>query len=121
LGRTVQVIPHITDEIKDRIRRVSKGKHIDIVITEIGGTAGDIESLPFLEAIRQLPLEMGKENVIFVHLTLVPYIHAAGELKTKPTQHSVGTLREIGIQPDVLLCRTEKKLGKALKEKISLF
>jgi CTP synthase len=121
LGRTVQVIPHITDEIKDRIRRVSKGKHIDIVITEIGGTAGDIESLPFLEAIRQLPLEMGKENVIFVHLTLVPYIHAAGELKTKPTQHSVGTLREIGIQPDILLCRTEKKLGKSLKEKISLF
>ena len=121
LGATVQVVPHITDAIKERIRNVSKGKRFDVVITEIGGTAGDIESLPFLEAVRQFRHEVGRENAIFVHLTLVPFIKAAGELKTKPTQHSVGTLREIGIQPDILLCRTEKKLSKSIKAKIALF
>ncbi|MBI3306405.1 MAG: CTP synthase [Candidatus Omnitrophica bacterium] len=121
LGATVQVVPHITDAIKHRIRDVSKGKRIDVVITEIGGTVGDIESLPFLEAVRQFRHEVGRENSLFVHLTLVPYIRAAGELKTKPTQHSVGTLREIGIQPDVLVCRTEKKISKSLKDKIALF
>ncbi|MBI3314085.1 MAG: CTP synthase, partial [Candidatus Omnitrophica bacterium] len=121
LGATVQVVPHVTDAIKQRIRDVSKGKRIDVVITEIGGTVGDIESLPFLEAARQFRHEVGRENSLFVHLTLVPYIRAAGELKTKPTQHSVGTLREIGIQPDVLICRTEKKISKALKDKIALF
>ena len=121
LGATVQVVPHITDAIKERIREVSRGKRYDIVISEIGGTVGDIESLPFLEAVRQFRHEVGRENAIFVHLTLVPFIRAAGELKTKPTQHSVGTLREIGIQPDILLCRTEKRLAKALKDKIALF
>lgn len=121
LGRTVQVIPHITDEIKERIRQVSKDRRVDIVISEVGGTVGDIESLPFLEAIRQFRHDVGKDNVIYIHLTLVPFIRAAGELKTKPTQHSVGTLREIGIQPDILLCRTEKRLSKNLKSKISLF
>jgi CTP synthase len=121
LGATVQVVPHITDAIKERIRAVSRGKRYDIVITEIGGTVGDIESLPFLEAVRQFRHEVGRSNSIFVHLTLVPFIRAAGELKTKPTQHSVGKLREIGIQPDILLCRTEKKLSKQLKDKIALF
>ena len=121
LGGTVQVVPHITDEIKDRIRAVSRGKRYDIVISEIGGTVGDIESLPFLEAARQFRQEEGRENVLFIHLTLVPFIRAAGELKTKPTQHSVGTLREIGIQPDILLCRTEKRLSKDLRAKIALF
>ncbi|MBI4368541.1 MAG: CTP synthase, partial [Candidatus Omnitrophica bacterium] len=121
LGGTVQVVPHITDEIKERIRAVSRGKRYDVVISEIGGTVGDIESLPFLEAARQFRHEEGRENVVFIHLTLVPFIRAAGELKTKPTQHSVGTLREIGIQPDVLLCRTEKKLSKDLRSKIALF
>ncbi len=121
LGATVQVVPHITDAIKERIREVSRNKRYDVVITEIGGTVGDIESLPFLEAVRQFRHEIGRENAIFIHLTLVPYIRAAGELKTKPTQHSVGTLREIGIQPDVLLCRTEKRLSRSLKEKIALF
>ncbi len=121
LGGTVQVVPHITDEIKERIRVVSRGKRYDVVISEIGGTVGDIESLPFLEAARQFRQEEGRENVVFIHLTLVPFIRAAGELKTKPTQHSVGTLREIGIQPDVLLCRTEKKLSKDLRSKIALF
>ena len=121
LGATVQVVPHITDEIKTRIREVSKGKRYDIVISEVGGTVGDIESLPFLEAVRQFRQEAGRENVIFIHLTLVPFIRAAGELKTKPTQHSVGRLREIGIQPDILLCRTEKRLSKDLKAKIGLF
>ncbi len=121
LGGTVQVVPHITNEIKESIRRVARGKGVDVVICEIGGTVGDIESLPFLEAIRQFKLEKGRENVINIHLTLVPYIKAAGELKTKPTQHSVGKLREIGIQPDILLCRTEKSLSKKLKEKIALF
>jgi CTP synthase len=119
LGGTVQVIPHVTDEIKECIRRVSKG--VDIQIVEIGGTIGDIESLPFLEAIRQFRLEVGRSNAVFVHLTLVPYIGAAGELKTKPTQHSVRDLRAIGIQPDVLLCRTDRLLAKEIKKKIALF
>ena len=121
LGGTVQVVPHITDEIKSRIHAVSKGKRCDVVISEIGGTVGDIESLPFLEAVRQFRHEVGRDNAIFVHLTLLPFIRAAGELKTKPTQHSVGTLREIGIQPDILLCRTERRLSKELKDKIALF
>jgi len=121
LGATVQVVPHITDAIKERIREVSRGRRYDIVITEIGGTVGDIESLPFLEAVRQFRHEVGRENSVFVHLTLVPFIRAAGELKTKPTQHSVGTLREIGIQPDILICRTEKRISRNLKAKIALF
>jgi CTP synthase len=119
LGGTVQVIPHVTDEIKTCIRKISKG--IDIQIVEIGGTVGDIESLPFLEAIRQFRLEAGRTNAVFVHLTLVPYIGAAGELKTKPTQHSVRDLRAIGIQPDVLLCRTDRFIPKEIKKKIALF
>ena len=119
LGGTVQVIPHITDEIKSMILDVDE--RIDIVIVEIGGTVGDIESLPFLEAIRQLRNDLGKENALFVHLTLVPFIRTAGEMKTKPTQHSVKELREIGIQPDILLCRTEEFLPAALKDKIALF
>jgi CTP synthase len=121
LGGTVQVVPHITNEIKERIRNVSRNKRYDVVISEVGGTAGDIESLPFLEAARQFRHEVGRENSLFIHLTLVPYIKAAGELKTKPTQHSVGTLREIGIQPDILICRTEKKIDQAMKDKIALF
>ncbi len=121
LGGTVQVIPHITDEIKNRIRRVGKGKRLDVVIVEIGGTVGDIESLPFLEAIRQLTLEEGHKDAINIHVTLIPYIKSAAETKTKPTQHSVGKLREIGIQPDVLLCRTERVLSKEAREKIALF
>jgi len=119
LGGTVQVIPHITDEIINSIKLVANG--IDIVIVEIGGTIGDIESLPFLEAIRQFKAEVGKENVIYIHLTLVPYIGTAGELKTKPTQHSVKELRSIGIQPDILLCRTDRYLSKDIKSKIALF
>ncbi len=119
LGGTVQVIPHITDEIKHRIRDNAKGK--DIAIIEIGGTVGDIESLPFLEAIRQLKKDVGPENVLYVHLTLVPYIKGSGELKTKPTQHSVKELRAIGIQPDILLCRTDRHIDKDLKAKIALF
>ena len=119
LGGTVQVIPHITDEIKSMILDVDE--RIDIVIVEIGGTVGDIESLPFLEAIRQLRNDLGKENTLFIHLTLVPFIRTAGEMKTKPTQHSVKELREIGIQPDILLCRTEEFLPAALKDKIALF
>ncbi|GMR13267.1 MAG: CTP synthase [Gemmatimonadota bacterium] len=119
LGSTVQVIPHITDEIKGRIRLLAPGN--DVVITEIGGTVGDIESLPFLEAIRQFRQELGRSNVIFIHLTLIPYIAAAGELKTKPTQHSVRELMEIGIQPDILICRTEHPLDENLKRKIALF
>ncbi|HSH36116.1 CTP synthase, partial [Schnuerera sp.] len=120
-GRTVQVIPHITNEIKDRIKRVSKDREVDVVITEIGGTVGDIESLPFLEAIRQIKNDVGKENVMYIHVTLVPYLSKAGELKTKPTQHSVKELRSIGIQPDVLICRTEMPLSQNLKDKIALF
>jgi CTP synthase len=119
LGKTVQVIPHVTDEIKRCIKRVSEG--VDVVIVEIGGTVGDIESLPFLEAIRQMRLEVGIENTLFVHVTLVPYIAAAGELKTKPTQHSVKELLGIGIQPDILLCRSERSLSADLKRKIALF
>ena len=119
LGGTVQVIPHITDEIKKRILDVDDG--IDVVIVEIGGTVGDIESLPFLEAIRQLRNDLGKENSLFVHLTLVPFIKTADEMKSKPTQHSVKELRGIGIQPDILLCRTERALSQSLKDKISLF
>jgi len=119
LGRTVQVIPHITNEIKDAIRAVSKD--VDVVLVEIGGTVGDIESLPFLEAIRQFRQEVGRDNSLFVHLTLVPYIGAAGELKTKPTQHSVRDLRSIGIQPDILLCRTDRFLDSDIKRKIALF
>ncbi|MCA9520379.1 MAG: CTP synthase [Myxococcales bacterium] len=119
LGGTVQVIPHITDEIKAKIR--SACKNIDLAIVEVGGTVGDIESLPFLEAIRQMKLELGSQNAINIHVTLVPYIAAAGELKSKPTQHSVKVLREIGIQPDVLLCRSEKPINEDIKRKISLF
>ncbi len=121
LGKTIQVIPHITNEIKERVRKVAQVSGADIVIVEIGGTVGDIESLPFLEAARQFALDMGKENVLYIHLTLVPYIKCADEIKTKPTQHSVGRLREIGIQPDILICRSEKGLSSELKEKISLF
>ncbi len=121
LGRTVQVVPHITDEIKGRIKNVATRSGADVVLVEIGGTVGDIESLPFLEAIRQFRQTVGRENVLYVHLTLIPYIGAAGELKTKPTQHSVGKLREIGIQPDVLICRTERPLSLDLREKIALF
>ena len=121
LGATVQVVPHITNEIISHIKKVSSGKDIDVVICEIGGTVGDIESLPFLEAIRQFKQHEGRGNVINIHLTLVPYIKAAQEVKTKPTQHSVGKLREIGIQPEILICRTEKPLSKKVKEKIALF
>jgi CTP synthase len=121
LGGTVQVIPHITNEIKQRVYRVAKEKDVDVVITEIGGTVGDIESLPFLEAIRQIKYEAGSENVCFIHVTLVPYLRKAGELKTKPTQHSVRDLRSIGIQPDIIVCRSEKPLSHDLKEKIGLF
>ncbi len=119
LGSTVQVIPHVTDEIKSMILKASKDK--DIIIVEIGGTVGDIESLPFLEAIRQLQLELGKENTLFVHLTYVPYISVAGELKTKPTQHSVKELRAIGIQPDIIICRSEMPLPEDVKSKIAMF
>ncbi|MEO6212193.1 MAG: CTP synthase [Vicinamibacterales bacterium] len=119
LGRTVQVIPHITKEIKDSIRAVAK--NVDIVLVEIGGTVGDIESLPFVEAIRQLRQDVGRENTLYIHLTLVPFIGAAGELKTKPTQHSVRDLRAIGIQPDILLCRTDRFLDQDIKQKIALF
>ncbi len=121
LGKTVQVVPHITNEIKDRIRKLVKQKPVDVTIIEIGGTIGDIESLPFLEAIRQFRLEVGRENAISIHLTLVPYIQAAGELKTKPTQHSVSQLLSIGIQPDIIMCRTERPLTQEMKNKISMF
>ncbi|GAA0177761.1 CTP synthase [Clostridium sediminicola] len=121
LGGTVQVIPHITNELKERVYRVSKEKDVDVVITEIGGTTGDIESLPFLEAIRQIKYDVGRENVCFIHVTLVPYLRKAGELKTKPTQHSVKELRGIGIQPDVIICRSEKPLTHSIKRKIGLF
>ena len=120
LGKTVQVIPHITNEIKRVIHRLADDD-VDVVITEIGGTVGDIESQPFLEAIRQFSLDVGKEHCLYMHLTLVPYLKAAGELKTKPTQHSVGQLRQIGIQPDVLVCRTERSLSREDREKIGLF
>ncbi|TWT61258.1 CTP synthase [Rubinisphaera italica] len=120
LGATVQVIPHVTDEIKEAIYSLD-GPDIDIVITELGGTVGDIEGLPYLEAIRQVPLEVGRDNCLFIHLTLVPYLKAARELKTKPTQYSVGQLRQIGIQPDILVIRTERPLGRDNAEKIALF
>src|ERR1700733_14589147 len=120
LGQTVQVIPHITDEIKAAVRKLATDD-VDVVITEIGGTVGDIEGLPFLEAIRQVALDVGKHNCLYVHLTLVPYLKAAGEAKSKPTQHSVGQLRQIGIQPVVLICRTERELTKEMQEKIGLF
>ena len=121
LGKTVQVIPHVTDEIKQRVKAVGEQSGADVVITEIGGTTGDIEGLPFLEAIREFALECGRGNSIFVHVTYVPYIRAAGELKTKPTQQSVAKLREIGIQPDILVCRTEKPIDQDMRQKISLF
>src|SRR5262252_616394 len=121
LGKTVQVIPHITDEIKDRIRRSAEQSDADVVISEIGGTVGDIESLPFLEAIRQFRREAGAENVLYIHVTLVPYVDSAGELKTKPTQHSVNELRRIGIHPDVLVCRSTERLTNEIREKIALF
>jgi CTP synthase len=120
LGRTVQVIPHVTDEIKGAVRKLVTDD-VDVVITEIGGTVGDIEGLPFLEAIRQFALDIGKHNCLYIHLTLVPYLKAAGEAKTKPTQHSVERLRQIGIQPDLLICRTERELAKDEAEKIALF
>ena len=121
LGGTVQVVPHITDEIKQRVRLLAETQDVDVVITEIGGTVGDIESLPFLEAIRQFPVDVGRRDCMFLHLTLVPYIGHAGELKTKPTQHSVNELRRIGIQPDMLLCRSESELGVDIRKKIALF
>lgn len=121
LGATVQVIPHITNEIKERITRVGRETNADVVITEIGGTVGDIEGLPFLEAIRQLKGELGRENTLYIHCTLVPYLKSAGELKTKPTQHSVKELRSIGIQPDIIVCRSDRKLTREVKEKIALF
>jgi CTP synthase len=121
LGGTVQVVPHITDEIKHRIKLVADASDVDVVITEIGGTVGDIESLPFLEAIRQFPVDVGRRNCLFIHLTLVPYIGHAGELKTKPTQHSVNELRRIGIAPDMLMCRSEERLSTDIRRKIALF
>ena len=121
LGSTVQVIPHITNEIKKNVHRVGDDDNADIVITEIGGTVGDIESLPFLEAIRQIKKEVGRNDVLYIHVTLVPYIGAAGELKTKPTQHSVKELRSIGIQPDIIVCRSEKPLSEDMKDKLALF
>ncbi|MCX8032806.1 MAG: CTP synthase [Thermoleophilia bacterium] len=121
LGGTVQVIPHITNEIKERIARVARDPKIDVAITEVGGTVGDIEGLPFLEAIRQFRNDVGRENVLYVHVTLVPYIATSGELKTKPTQHSVAELRSIGIQPDVIICRSDRPIGRDLRQKIALF
>ncbi len=121
LGGTVQVIPHVTNEIKERVFRVGREDNADFVITEIGGTVGDIESLPFLEAIRQVKKEVGKNDVLYIHVTLVPYISAAGELKTKPTQHSVKELRSIGISPDIIVCRSEKEISKEMCEKMAMF
>ena len=121
LGKTVQVIPHITDEIKHRVQILGKSGDYDIVITEIGGTVGDIESLPYIEAVRQLKWEMGNKNALVIHLTLIPYLSAAGELKTKPTQHSVKTLMESGVQADILVCRTEHKLSDGIRTKLARF
>ena len=121
LGGTVQVVPHITDEIKHRVKLIADSQDVDVVITEIGGTVGDIESLPFLEAIRQFPVDVGRNRCMYIHLTLVPYIGHAGELKTKPTQHSVNELRRIGIQPDMVVCRSEGGLPQDLRRKIALF
>ncbi len=121
LGGTVQVVPHITDEIKQRIALIAQSSDVDFVITEVGGTVGDIESLPFLEAIRQFPVDVGRRRCMFIHLTLVPYIGHAGELKTKPTQHSVNELRGIGIAPDMLMCRSEGLLSQEIRKKVALF
>src|SRR6476620_632543 len=121
LGATVQVVPHITDEIKSRIKLIGEQTDVDVVITEIGGTVGDIESLPFLEAIRQFQVDVGRRECMFIHLTLVPWIGHAGELKTKPTQHSVNELRRIGIQPDMVMCRSESELSTDIRKKIALF
>ena len=121
LGATVQVIPHITNEIKSRVYRVAKASQSDIVITEIGGTVGDIESTPFLEAIRQVAREVGKENCLYIHVTLIPYLSKGGEMKTKPTQHSVKELLSIGIQPDMIVCRTEHEISQDMKDKLALF
>src|SRR5690349_757144 len=121
LGATVQVVPHVVDEIKQRIRLMAEASDVDVVITEIGGTVGDIESLPFLEAIRQFPVDAGRNACMFIHLTLVPYIGHAGELKTKPTQHSVNELRRIGIAPDMVMCRSEGGLPQDVRKKIALF
>jgi len=121
LGSTVQVIPHVTNEIKERISRVARDPDVDVVITEIGGTVGDIESLPFLEAIRQFRNDIGRRHVLYIHVTLIPFINTSGELKTKPTQHSVNELRSIGIQPDIIVCRSDREISPDLKEKISLF
>ena len=121
LGGTVQVIPHVTNEIKERVARIARNPDVDVVITEIGGTVGDIESLPFLEAIRQFRNDIGRRNVIYIHVTLIPFINASGELKTKPTQHSVSELRSIGIQPDIIVCRSDRPISQELKEKIALF
>ena len=121
LGKTVQVIPHITDEIKRRIMLLGNQKKYDVVLTEIGGTVGDIESLPYIESVRQLKWDLGQANTLFIHLTLVPYLAATGELKTKPTQHSVKVLLESGIQPDILVLRTEKKLSPDIRRKVAQF
>ncbi len=121
LGATVQVIPHITNTIKERVYRVGKSNQSDIVFTEIGGTVGDIESLPFLEAIRQVASEVGKENVLYIHVTLIPYLRKSQEMKTKPTQHSVKELRSLGIQPDILVCRSEYEISKEMRDKMALF
>ena len=121
LGKTVQVIPHITNEIKENIRNLNDKNNLDIIITEIGGTVGDIESLPFLEAVRQVVYEEGPENSMVIHLTLIPYLSATGELKTKPTQHSVKTLMELGLKADVLVCRSERELSDEIKNKLALF
>ncbi|HBY70222.1 MAG TPA: CTP synthase, partial [Flavobacteriaceae bacterium] len=121
LGKTVQVVPHITNEIKERVQQLGSTGEYDIVITEIGGTVGDIESLPYIEAVRQLRWELGDDNALVIHLTLVPYLSAAGELKTKPTQHSVKTLMESGIKADILVCRTEHDLSDDLRNKLALF
>lgn len=121
LGGTVQVIPHITNELKDRVFRAARMTDSDIIITEIGGTVGDIESLPFIEAIRQIKSDVGAENVLYIHTTLIPYIKAAGEMKTKPTQHSVKELRSYGIQPNIIVVRTEQPVSQEMKEKIALF
>lgn len=121
LGGTVQVIPHVTNEIKKRIKRLENNREVDVIITEVGGTVGDIESLPFLEAIRQFKKDIGKENVLYIHVTLIPYLNASSELKTKPTQHSVKELRSIGIQPDIIVCRSDRPFDNSIKRKIALF
>ena len=121
LGQTIQVIPHITNEIKSKVYSINKSNNFDVVIVEVGGTVGDIESLPFLETIRQIRIEQGKDNVFISHVTLLPYVDASEELKTKPTQHSVMKLREIGLEPDMIFCRTSNEISKSVKDKISLF